>query len=671
LLGTVSLRASEIHDAAKENEIERIEILLEEDPALLNSLDENNMTPLNTAALNGHPELVKVLLEKGADISIGDMDNSQPIHCAAISGNIEVAELLLAHGADVNEKDYNGATPLTFATGRGHLEMIRYLVEQGADINAQNREGLTFLHIAVWRGRTDIVQTLLEQGANPNIGNEQGVTPLFWPNGDNCYEITRLLIENGARIDARNQGNSTPLHFIAGTGSVEATELLLSHGADINAISNFGWTPLCMAALCNAEITEYLITHGADVNPHELEQTEELPCQIEHQTPLHCAVRSDSVNTVQVLVDNGALINVSDEDGMTPLHAAVRNGNTEMVRYFLKSKAVLNTKDENFGRTEIHTAAVRGYKDIVTTLIQNGATIDVRDKEGKTPWDHAQYHGFTQTANLLSTEKIDRSTQVTPDEKTCLSTELGSEQAIIWHLGHSSWAIKTENHLLIFDYFANPHGAIPDEASLASGYVIPNKIKDENTTVFVSHHHGDHYDPRVFEWRNDISDIEYIFGFRPRDIEEAYTFIGPRTEKEVGDIQISTIKSNDAGVGFLIKVDGLTILHPGDHANGYMDMSGMYTAEIDALATEEIDLAFFAILGCSLGTPESVQLGVHYALEKLKPKVLFPMHAGNATYRYRAFVKEAAEKNYTTQLAYALNEGDRFIFKDGQIDRIE
>lgn len=671
LLGAISLHASEIHDAVSDNNIERVKISLEADPSLLNSLDDNNMTPLNTAALNGKSEIAKFLLEKGADISIGDIDNSQPIHCAAISGDIQVAELLLAHGADVNEKDNNGATPLTFATGRGHLEMIGYLVEHGADVNAQNHEGLTFLHIAVWRGRTDIVQTLLEQGADPNIGNNEGVTPLFWVNGENCYAIAHLLIENGARIDVRNQGNSTPLHFIAGTGSVEATELLLSHGADINAMSDFGWTPLNMAALCNAEITEYLISHGADVNPHEIEQTEELPCQIGHQTPLHCAVRSDSVNTVQVLVENGALINVSDEDGITPLHAAVRNGNTEMVSYFLNNKAVLNAKDENYGRTEIHTAAIRGYKDIATMLIQNGAEIDLQDNESKTPWDHAQYHGFAQVANLLSTEKIDASTQATPADKAVLEMSLATKEAIIWHLGHSSWAIKTEKHLLIFDYFTNPHGAIPGEASLASGHIIPTEIKDEKTTVFVSHHHGDHYDPRIFEWRSEIPDIEYVFGFRPRDIDEEYTFIGPRTEKMVGGMKVSTIKSNDAGVGFLIEVDGLTILHPGDHANGYMDMSGTYTAEIDDLATEDIDLAFFAILGCSLGTPESVQLGVHYALEKLNPTVLFPMHAGNATYRYREFVEQATERNYTTQLAYALNEGDRFLFTDGKVAKIE
>lgn len=671
LLGAVSLYASEIHDAVRENDIERVKTLLKEDPSLLNALDDNSMTPLNTAAFGGHPELVRMLLENGADISIGDVDNSQPIHCAAISGNVQVAELLLAHGADVNEADNNGATPLTFATGRGHLEMIRYLVEHGADINAQNREGLTFLHIAVWRGRTDIVQALLEQGADPNIGNNQGVTPLFWPNGENCYAIAQLLIENGARIDARNQTNSTPLHFIAGTGSVRATELLLSHGADINAMSDFGWTPLCMAALSNAEITKYLISHGADVNPHKIEPTKEIPCHVGQDTPLHCAVRSDSVNTVKVLVENGALVNVTNEDGMTPLHMAVRNGNAEMVRFLIKNNAVVNVKDEKYGRTEIHTAAIKGYYNIVKILIQNGAQIDLQDYEGKTPWDHAKYHGFTQIANLLSPEKTDASAQAIPAEKIDVKTELQPKEAIIWHLGHSGWAIKTANHFLIFDYAKHAANPIPINASLASGYIIPWEIGGQQITVFVSHHHGDHYDPRIFEWYADIPNVEYVFGFQPRDIQVPYNYIGPRTEKTLGDMKVTTIKSNDAGVGFLVEVDGLTILHPGDHANGYMDMSGTYTAEIDALANKHIDLAFFAILGCSLGTPESVQLGVHYAIEKLNPKVLFPMHAGNATYRYREFVEEATERNYTTQLAYALDEGDRFMFTGGKVTKIE
>jgi len=96
----------------------------------------------------------------------------------------------------------------------------------------------------------------------------------------------------------------------------------------------------------------------------------------------------------------------------------------------------------------------------------------------------------------------------------------------------------------------------------------------------------------------------------------------------------------------------------------------LYRALFEKSFAKSFPASFGPILGCSLGTPESVQLGAHYAIKTLKPKVFMPMHSGQATYRYRDFVAEAAERNYQTQLAYALNEGDRFIYRDGKIDKV-
>ena len=557
--------ATEIHDAVNNNDVESISALLDDDPTLLNARDEGGLTPLNLASFNGNVEVVLILLERGADITIGDMDNSRPIHCAAISGNIQVAELLLNKGAPVNDRDDNGTTPLGFAVGFWHVDMARYLIDQGAD---------------------------------PNIRNEKGMTPLFAVNGPNSTEIARLLIENGAQVNIKDGENNTPLHTIASTGSVE---------------------------------------------------------------------------TVKVLVDNGALVNVTDQNGMTPLHSAVNNSNIEIVDYLIRKGACLNLKDEKYGRTELHTAVIKGQKDLVERLIQEGAKTDIQDTDGKNPLDYARYHGFGHIAQLLETNNAPATKHTTLTSNILKNKKIKEKEAIVWHLGHSGWAIKTQHHLLIFDYFKNPNRVLPIDASLASGYVIPSEIKDENVTVFASHHHYDHYDPRIFEWRSEIPDIQYVLGFRPNDIDQEYTYTEPRSEQEIGSLRVCTIRSNDAGVGFLIEVDGLTIFHAGDHANGRMDMSGDYTPEIDALATmsEDIDLAFFAIFDASLGTPESEQLGVHYAIEHLKPKALFPMHASRAPYFYREFVEDAADRNYDSHLAYALNEGDRFFYRQGKIIKIE
>jgi ankyrin repeat protein/L-ascorbate metabolism protein UlaG (beta-lactamase superfamily) len=697
------LFGAEIHDAVIDGNLEAVTALLDEDPALINDRDADGMTPLNLAAINGNYEIVKELLIRNADINIGDVDNSQPIHLAAISGNVQIAELILASGADINEQDNNGTTPLGFAVGRRQIDMTRYLLEKGADINIRNAEGMTPLFFAgspeiaeiildggadvnvqandgttpllavVWRGRADLASYLLVRGADPNLFNNAGLTPLFALNGESMVQIAQALIDNGAQVDIRNSDNETPLHNIAWTGSVETVELLLSQGADVNAMTNSGLTPLCMAAMCNAEITHYLITKGATVNPQEPENKEESPFPIGSRTPLHFAVSSDSINTVKILVQSGALINVTDENGMTPLHIAASNGTFEITRFLIDNGALLNVKDAQYGATELHIAATLGYEEIVALLIENNAQIDAKDNQGKTPLYCATYHGFNSICKtLLNNGAAAEQSKEKNDYKTLISKKIKKGEALVWHLGHSGWAIKTQNHSLIFDYNA-PLRAIPNEASLSGGYVIPSHIKNEDVTVFATHEHGDHYNPAIFAWREVIGNIQYVLGFRPRDVEYDYVFAAPQTTTPIEDMTVTTIRSNDGGVGFLVEVDGLTIFHLGDHANGSMDMSDNYTAEIDAIAAmdKNIDLVFGPILGCSLGTPESVQLGAHYAIQTLEPKVFMPMHSGGATYRYRDFVREAAGKDYATQLIYALNNGDRFTYRDGVAKKIE
>ena len=697
------LHASEIHEAVNDNNLALVKALLAEDPTILNDRNADGMTPLNLAAINGNYEIVQELMNRNADIHIGDLDNSQPIHLAAISGNVQIAELLLASGADINEQDDNGSTPVSFAAGRRHIEMVRYLLEKGADVNIRNTQGMTPLFLAgipeiaalildngadvnarsndgttplfaaVWRGRTELVRHLLERGADPNLANDAGRTPLFALNGEDIVQIAQMLIKKGAKVNVTNDQHETPLHHIAWSGSVEVAELLLAKGADINATGDAGWTPLCMAALCNAEITNYLVSKGAAVNPHEPEDAKECPCRVEFQTPLHCAVRSDSLSTVQVLVQNGATVNIVDAGGMTPLHLAVKQGNAEIVKYLIDSDAVINVKEGHYGANEMHVAAATGQKDIAALLIKNGIDMNARDNNGKNPLYYATYHGFDGISNMLiestgSPEKLKKP----KSSKELLGKKIEKGEALIWHLGHSGWAIKTRKHLLIFDYAA-PMRSIPPDASLSSGYIISTHLKNENVTIFTTHEHGDHYNPSIFDWQDDISNIQYVLGFQPRDIESEYVYAAPRTETVIEDMVVTTIRSNDGGSGFLVEVDGVVIFHPADHANPSMEMPDSYTAEIDAIAgmSKDIDLAFGPIIGCSLGTPESVQLGAHYMIEALSPRVFMPMHSGNATYRYRDFVEGALEKNYGTQLAYALASGDRFLYDQNGITKVE
>jgi ankyrin repeat protein/L-ascorbate metabolism protein UlaG (beta-lactamase superfamily) len=661
------------------------------------------MTPLNRAALSGRSDVASELIRRGANIHTGDVDNSQPLHCAAISGDTTIAEMLLSRGTDINVRDDNGLTPLHFASSYRQLPMVGYLLQNDADANAQTSQGMapisyaafsnnlelaelliehgadvnrsmsdgsTPLHNAAYRGALVVFDYLVEHGADIHAKDNEGASVLHAALGPNAYDIAKKLVDLGLDANIRTSANATPLHYLGWHGTVETAELLLEHGADINAQNDNGWTPLTFAAHSSYELTRFYVSRGADVNPDMPADTVDGRCRVSGITPLYGAVRSDSLNTVMLLVEHGADLNIPDHNGVTPLHYAVGNGNSEIARYLLSQGAALSREDR-YERTELHTASVMGMHDLAELLIDAGADVSAQDAFGRTPLDYALSHGFADGAELLKDKgaTINNVKDLT-NTTELLNQQLNENEAVIWYLEHSGWVIKTKNHLLVFDYFLHGDRTPPDGASLASGYVLPEALRDQHMTVLVTHHHGDHYNPAIFSWQETHQDITYVLGFRPRGIEHGqYTFTGPRTEHSIDGMNISTIKSNDAGVGFIIEVDGLVIFHAGDHANGYVDMSGEYPVEIDYVAAKDIDidLAFFGITGCSLGDPLSVKAGVRYAIEKLSPTVLFPQHGGMATYRYHEFADEVAGKNYPTRIVCAVDWGDRFFFTNGSI----
>ena len=267
---------------------------------------------------------------------------------------------------------------------------------------------------------------------------------------------------------------------------------------------------------------------------------------------------------------------------------------------------------------------------------------------------------------LLIVMSIPIKSQEKEDIKDLLEKKLEEKEAIIWYLGHSGWAIKTKNHLLIFDYVET--GIKSVELSLTSGHINPSEIKDQHVYLFVTHEHADHYDQNIFEWERSIKNITYIFGWKAVEDPKYVCMANPREKKIIDDMEILTITSTDAGVGFIIKADGLVIFHAGDHAHWGGSM-GPFVKEIDYLAKneKEFDIVFLAITTGGGQRRESITKGAFYAIEKLMPKVMFPMHAGGKEYLYKEFAQEAEKKKFNTNVHYAKSKGDRFFYQNYRI----
>jgi len=683
-------RCANFHDAVREGEVASVRALLEKNPDLLDTLDKAGRTPLNVACLEAWSEVAELLLAKGADLNIADSEGNKPIHNAARAGDMDIVEMLAAKGADVNERTPDGDTPviwaasakrfvvveilidlgakadvqnktgwspLLYATIHGSEYCARVLLENGADPDVANNEGVRPLHSAASFGRRKIAGMLLEHGATVDARNAQGETPLSWALNANSLSTAKIFLEHGADVNSKNDHGGTPLINACHRGTARIVELFVSAGADIHAVDEQGMTPLAAACFSSPEIVDYLIAKGAEVNP----------ARKGARTPLHAAVTHGDHAVVETLVEKGARLDAADERGLTPLHLATRRGKTEAATFLLSRGAGFGSTDNALKRTPLHDAAVNGYAEIVELLVEAGADRSAKDGAGKRALDYAIYHGFKKIAKILAGHDGQALAKAFA-KPSLLEKKLKSKEAIVWHLGHAGWAIKTQNHLLLFDYFDPPGEAAPSDPSLASGRINLAELKNQPLTVFSTHGHGDHYDAGMFAWKDEVAHIDYVLGHEPDGVDHDYTFIGPRKTRLVDGMKISTIESNDEGVGFLVEVDGLAIFHAGDHADGRPEASHIYRAEIDRIASlaPDLDIAFLPITGCGLGDREQVKAGARWAIEKLDAALCFPMHAGTATEQYMEFAKETMKQNPAAAIAYALSRGDRFFYSKGK-----
>ncbi|GFR24737.1 hypothetical protein TNCT_330401, partial [Trichonephila clavata] len=150
----------------------------------INQVDNHGRTLLHHAACEGRSEVVKFLVNNGANPRIKNTFGRQPIHIAAREGHVDVIGLFLLEGIDINEADQFGYTPLHYAAYYDKLEMVQFLIVNGANIDAQAQNGATPLYFAASCGHLDTAKFLVEKGANINMDlaiaqNRQDIIEFF------------------------------------------------------------------------------------------------------------------------------------------------------------------------------------------------------------------------------------------------------------------------------------------------------------------------------------------------------------------------------------------------------------------------------------------------------------------------------------------------------------
>lgn len=169
--------------------------------------DRGGESPLHLAVRGRNPEIVELLLVRGARINAKNHDGQTPLHYAPWDGTDGIAALLVSKGADLRTKDGRGRTPLHIAAHYGMGEMTRLFTAKGAPVNSGDSEGNTPLHYAVksdiwsegWPGRKTTIECLIDGGARVNMKNNSGETPLEIAAKRKRDDLETLLKERGAR----------------------------------------------------------------------------------------------------------------------------------------------------------------------------------------------------------------------------------------------------------------------------------------------------------------------------------------------------------------------------------------------------------------------------------------------------------------------------------------
>jgi ankyrin repeat protein len=314
------------------------------------------------AVREDRPELVKILLAKGASLELKTRTGARPAARPPGAGGGSHGVGIVRGGVPPQGEQTpapGGMTALSFAAREGRLEAARLLIDAGADVNAPEANGIGPLLMAISNRHTPVASLLLARGANPNAADWWGRTPLWSAVDMRNLDLDSRTLENG----------------VERAPALELIEALIAKGADVNArVKEFPPQRRYMMPLGSLAWVDFT-----------------------GQTPFVRASLSADVPLMKLLLSKGADPNIATFNGTTALMAAAGVnwviGQTysespsmwiEAVKLCLELGADVNATN-SMGLTPLLGAVNRGSNDIIELLVQRGARLDIKDKEGRTP----------------------------------------------------------------------------------------------------------------------------------------------------------------------------------------------------------------------------------------------------------------------------------------------
>jgi ankyrin repeat protein len=340
-----------------------MELLLAHDPQLLELPGAGERTALIAAAANGHLDLVRWLLSKGANPRRRESDGTRALDWAAQQGHRAVVEELLAHDPELLDlPGFKNRTALIAAAGKGEVELVRALLDRGADPAKRMSNGSRALDWAAQQGHQTLVELLLARDAQLlELPGFRERTALIAAAGNGHAELTRSLLERGADPRRWMDNGEGALHWACEAGHLAVVQVLLAQDRGLVDLPGKAERTALIAAAGRGhdEVVRVLLERGADPHKRESDGTRALDwaAQEGHQAVVELLLARDP-----------GLLDLQGYNDRTALMAASGNGHVDLVRLLLKRGADPR-KRVSTGETALHWAAERGHEAVVQLLL--------------------------------------------------------------------------------------------------------------------------------------------------------------------------------------------------------------------------------------------------------------------------------------------------------------
>ncbi len=280
---------------------------------------------LGIAAIHrsGDIAMETAMLRSNMFIEAENEDGETPLHAAALDGDKAMVEFLIKNEANIEHEDKFGVTPFFLAMERKHLDVAELFIKENVQMERKKKDGMPLFHhvLDVHREPPDVglinaIKFLIEKGLDLENKNQDGDTALLYAFKLNCFSVAEIFLDSGVSMKCKNKDGDTPLGYLV---------------KNVNGKDGYG------------------------------------------STKLHNAFVQGALNIAEILLANGAKLEITDAEGVPPLQYLIFN---------------IDNQDEN-GQSKLHAAFAKNCPRVAQLLIENGADFELEDDAGNTPISYA------------------------------------------------------------------------------------------------------------------------------------------------------------------------------------------------------------------------------------------------------------------------------------------